>query len=67
METEYQDFNMVCPNAKCKYSFRLKKGERYAAPCECFKCGNIMERELSIEYFTELNVNVDVILDNPTK
>ena len=58
---------MVCPNDKCKYIFRLKKGERYAAPCECFQCGNIMERELSIEYFTELNVNVDVILDKSTK
>lgn len=49
---------MVCSNAKCKYSFRLKKGERYAAPCECFKCGNIMERE---------EITVDIVVDNPTK
>lgn len=58
METEYQNYNMVCSNAKCKYSFRLKKGERYAAPCECFKCGNIMERE---------EITVDIVVDNPTK
>jgi len=58
METEYQNFNMVCPNAKCKYSFRLKKGERYAAPCECFKCGNIMERE---------EITVDIVLDKSPK
>jgi len=67
METEYQNFNMVCSNDKCKCSFRLQKNERYAAPLECFQCGNIMERELSMEYFTELNVNVDVILDKSPK
>ena len=49
---------MVCSNAKCKCSFRLKKGERYAAPLECFKCGNIMERE---------EISVDIVLDNSPK
>ena len=57
METEYQDFKMVCSNPKCKHNFRLQKKERYVCYPSCVKCGNGMSRELSDEYvaeFTEL-------------
>ena len=58
METEYQNYNMVCSNDKCKCSFRLQKGERFASPYECFQCGNIMERE---------EITVDIVLDKSPK